>query len=223
LYGNEADVGEAIRTSQVPRDEIFVTTKVWNDDQGFDTTLKAFERSQRRLGIGAVDLYLMHWPVSSQRLETWRALRQLRREGRCQSIGVCNFTLRHLEELEAQSGELPVVNQVEFNPYLFQRDLLQYCTAHGIQLEAWAPLVRAQRMDDPTLRAVARAHHASPAQILIRWGLQHEVVEIPKSVQADRIRENAQVFGFQLLPDEMDALDRLDAQFRTGWDPTGMA
>jgi len=223
MYGNEADVGEAIRTSGIPRDELFVTTKVWNDDQGFQETLAAFDRSQRALDVGVVDLYLVHWPVSGKRLETWKALLHLQRDGRCRSIGVSNFTVRHLEELREQTGVLPAVNQVEFNPFLYQRELLEYCRGHRIQLEAWAPLVRAQRMSDPVIQQVARAHHATPAQILVRWGLQHEVVEIPKSVHSERIAENAGVFEFRLSPQQMAALDGLNVNLRTAWDPSEMA
>jgi diketogulonate reductase-like aldo/keto reductase len=223
MYGNEADVGEAVRRSGIPRDEIFVTTKVWNDDQGFEETLRAFDRSQRLLGIGVIDLYLIHWPVPAKRLETWRALRHLQGEGRCRSIGVSNFTVAHLEEFRTQSNSVPVIDQVEFNPYLFQRDLLEHCRSVGIQMEAWAPLVRGLKMEDPVLHRLAEVHGVSTAQVLIRWGLQHDVVQIPKSVQPHRIEENARVFEFQLDAEEMSAVDSLDAQFRTAWDPSTMA
>lgn len=220
MYRNEADVGRALRESGLPRDEVFVTTKVWNDEQGYEPTLRAFERSRRALGVGAVDLYLIHWPVPGLRLESWRALRKLQQDGLCRSIGVSNFGVAHLEELLQSSDVVPAVNQVEFSPFLFQRELLEYCQGHGIQLEAYAPLTRGQRLGDATLGALARRHERSPAQVLLRWGLQHGVIEIPKSVHADRIRENADVFGFELSKPEMERLDGLDERLRTAWDPS---
>jgi diketogulonate reductase-like aldo/keto reductase len=218
-YENEADVGEGIRMSGVPRDEVFVTTKLWNDDQGFDSALTAFEESRRALGVKVVDLYLLHWPVERKRLDSWRAVARLLKNGDCRSIGVSNFTVRHLEELRERSEIVPAVNQVEFSPFLFQKELLSYCRKNGIQLEAYSPLTRGKRIDDPTLARVAGAHRATPAQVLLRWGLQHDVVEIPKSVRPERIDENAGAFGFELSQDEVAALDRLDVGFRTCWDP----
>jgi diketogulonate reductase-like aldo/keto reductase len=222
MYRNESDVGEAIRASKIPRDELFVTTKVWNDDQGYDATLRAFDRSSHALGVGVIDLYLVHWPVSGKRSETWRALRHLQKEGKCQSIGVSNYTVPHLEGLLAESEVAPVINQVEFNAFLFQRELLDYCRAHRIQLEAYAPLVRGQRMEDPILKRIASAHGRSPAQVLLRWGLQHEVVQIPKSVHAERIEENTRIFDFALSPAELAELDAIPIQPRTSWDPSQM-
>lgn len=223
LYANEEDVGAALRESGLDRSEYFVTTKLWNDDHGYDTALRAFERSRRALGLDLVDLYLIHWPVSGQRLESWRALEHLKEEGRCRSIGVSNYTVAHLKELLAVCRVPPAVNQVEFSPFLYQRELLEFCRSNGIQLEAYSPLTRGQKFDDPTLAEVARAHARSPAQVLVRWGLQHGVVEIPKSSRAERIAENAHVFDFHLSESEMRALDGLDRSFRTTWDPTGMA
>jgi diketogulonate reductase-like aldo/keto reductase len=222
LYANEEEVGEAIRASDVPRDEVFVTTKLWNDDQGYDRALRAFDRSRTALGVGPVDLYLIHWPVERLRVESWRALVKLRREGACRSIGVSNFTVRHLEELIQQSDVIPTVNQVEFNPFLYQRDLLQFCQRHRIQLEAYAPLARAKRLDDAGVRAIGNAHGKTPAQVVLRWGLQRAVVVIPKSVHPDRIRENAELFDFELTSAEMSRLDGLDESFRTTWDPSRM-
>jgi diketogulonate reductase-like aldo/keto reductase len=222
MYRNEEDVGEAVRASGVPRDELFVTTKVWNDDQGYEATRKAYERSERTLGLGPIDLYLLHWPVPQLRTESWRALSELQREGRCRSIGVSNFTIAHLEELAARFDTVPAVNQVEFSPFLFQRDLWEYCRGRGIQLEAYAPLTRGRRLGDPTLVRMGAAHGKSPAQVLIRWGLQHQIVEIPKSVRPARIVENAAVFDFALSTDEMSALDALDEGFRTSWNPSTM-
>jgi diketogulonate reductase-like aldo/keto reductase len=223
IYENEEAVGSAIRASGVPREDVFVTTKVWNDDQGFEAALAAFDRSRRALGLSTIDLYLIHWPVPRARTETWRALTRLLREGKCRSIGVSNFTVAHLEELRRESEVVPSVNQVEFSPFLFQSGLLRYCRSHGIQLEAYAPLTRGRRLEDSAVVRVARAHRKSPAQVLIRWGLQHDVVEIPKSARPDRIEENANVFDFEIAPEEMTLLDGLDEGYRTTWDPTRMA
>lgn len=222
MYGNEADVGAAVRASGIPRDEIFVTTKVWNDDQGYEPTLRAFERSARALDLGTIDLYLVHWPVSGKRLETYRALEHLRKTGRCRSIGVANFTVAHLAELGRAFPDPPSVDQVEFSPFLYQRELLETCRATGVQLEAWAPLTRGVKIDHPTLQAIAARHHRTAAQVLIRWGLQHGVVEIPKSVHAARLRENADVFGFALSESDVAKLDSLHEGYRTGWDPSAL-
>ena len=223
LYRNEGDVGEAIRESGIPREELFVTTKLWNDDQGFDSAIRAFERSRKALDLAYVDLYLLHWPVSGKREDSWRALAQLLKEGRCRSIGVSNFTVAHLQQLLQHTEIAPAVNQVEFSPFLFQQDLLDYCHEKGIQLEAYAPLTKGKRLADPAVVRCATAHQKTPAQVLIRWGLQHRVVEIPKSVHPERIRENAGVFDFSLGEAEMKALDQLDEGYRTSWDPTEMA
>ena len=220
MYGNESDVGAAVRASGVPRDEVFLTTKLWNDDQGFDSALRAFERSRKALGVSSVDLYLLHWPVADLRAHSWRALTQLLRDSRCRSIGVSNFTVAHLEQLLEATEVVPAVNQVEFSPFLFQKELLEYCQRHRIQLEAYSPLTKGRRLNDTTLQRIAGAHEATPAQVMIRWGLQRSVVEIPKSANPGRIRENAGVFRFELNPAEMDALDHLDEGFRTSWDPT---
>ena len=221
MYGNEKDVGAAVRASGIPREEIFVTTKVWNDDQGFDRTLRAFARSERQLDLGPIDLYLIHWPVQGLRAETWRALEKLLADGRCRSIGVSNYTVAHLDELRKESRTEPVVNQVEFSPFLYQRQLLEYCREKGVQLEAYAPLTRGQRLNDPRIARVATAHGKTPAQVALRWALQHGVVVIPKSVHPDRHRENAGIFDFSLTTSELEAMDRLDEELHTSWDPTG--
>jgi methylglyoxal/glyoxal reductase len=222
LYRNEADVGEALRASGIPRDEVFITTKLWNDDQGYESALRAFERSRRALGLSEVDLYLIHWPVPGKRRESWRALGRLLDEGQCRAVGVSNFTVAHLEELLQDSEVVPAVNQVEFSPFLYQKELLEYCRAHGIQLEAYAPLTRGSRLDDPRVRGIAEAGRRTPAQVLLRWGLQHNVVEIPKSVHPERMRENAGAFGIELTSREMTLLDTLDEAYRVSWDPQGM-
>ncbi len=219
-YRNEADVGAAIRESGVPRREVFVTTKLWNADHGYDRTLRAMDQSLASLGMEQVDLYLVHWPVEGLRNDTWRAMEKILSDGKARAIGVSNYTIRHLDELLARAKMAPSVNQVEFNPFLNQRALLAHCRRHGIQLEAYGPLARAHRMDEPALVAIARKHGRTPAQVLLRWGLQHELVVIPKSVRPERIRENADVFGFALDAQDLAALDALDEGYRTSWDPT---
>jgi len=224
MYRNESDVGEAVRQSGIPRDEVFVTTKLWHTDHGFEPALKAGRASAERLGLGPIDLYLIHWPRANSpqdRLDSWKALVQLQKEGVCRAVGVSNYTVRHLEELRTHSSVLPAVNQVEFHPFVFNPDLLSYCERLGIRLEAWSPLTRGRRLDDPTIQSIAAAHHRTPAQVLIRWGLEHGVVEIPKSVHRERIRENAQVFDFSLTAREVAALDGLRGGPRIGmWDPS---
>lgn len=219
-YRNEEDVGAAVRESGIPREEIFVTTKLWNTDHGHDKTLRAFDRSLRRLGLDRVDLYLVHWPVEGLRQETWGSMERIFAEGRARAIGVSNYTVRHLEELLARAEVPPTVNQVEFSPFLHQRELLDFCDRHGIVLESYGPLVRGEKMDDPVLGRVARKAGRTPAQVLLRWGLQRGTVVIPKSVRPERIRENAGVFGWELGPADMAALDALDEGHRTSWDPT---
>ncbi len=219
-YGNEHDVGRAIRDSGVPRERVFVTTKLWNADHGYDATLRACDESLSRLGVERVDLYLVHWPVEGLRGETWRAMEKLLADGKARAIGVSNYTVRHLDELLGRAKVAPTVNQVELHPFLFQRELLDHCRARSIVLEAYAPLVKARRLEHPVLARVARRHGRTPAQVLVRWCLDHEVVAIPKSVHADRIRENADVFGFRLDAADLAALDALDEGYRTSWDPT---
>lgn len=223
MYGNEDGVGRGIATSDVPRDDIFVTTKVWNTDQGYDSTLRAFEASRERLGLDTVDLYLVHWPVPDRRLDTWRAMERLHDEGACRAIGVSNYLVEHLEEVLAFGSVPPAVNQIELHPYnhASRRDVVDFCREHGIVVEAYSPLTRGRRFDDPPLAAIAREHGRSPAQVLIRWGLQHGFVEIPKSSHPGRMRENADVFGFELTDAEMATLDARDEALAVSWDPTG--
>jgi len=223
LYGNEADVGEAVRASGIARKDVFVTTKLWHTDLGYDSAKRACRRSLELLGLDYVDLYLIHWPRAdrpSDRLDSWRALEELKAEGLCRAVGVSNYAIHHLEELSAHSQLPPAVNQVEFHPFVYDPELVEYCGARGIRLEAYSPLTRNRRLADPTVAAIARERHRSPAQVLIRWGLQHGVVEIPKSVHRERIHENAQVFDFELSNAEMERLDALrDRRRVTQWDP----
>jgi diketogulonate reductase-like aldo/keto reductase len=219
LYGNEEDVGAAVRASGVPREEIVVTTKLWHTDHGFERAQAAARASQARLGLGPIDLYLIHWPTAGApeaRLASWRALGKLQEDGVVRTIGVSNYAVRHLEELRAHSDLVPSVNQVEFHPFVYDPEFLGYCERQRIVVEAYSPLTRARKLDDPRLARIASAVGKSPAQVLIRWGLQHGLVELPKSVRQDRIRENADVFDFSLGPGPMQELDGLRGGGRVG-------
>jgi diketogulonate reductase-like aldo/keto reductase len=219
-YGNERDVGLAVRESGIPREEIFVTTKLWNSDHGYASAIMAFEASLERLGLSHVDLYLIHWPVQGLRSESWTALEELLRRGKCKAIGVSNYMEWHLKELLAESSVVPAVNQVEFHPYLYQKELSEFCMSKGIYLEAYCPLTQGERLDDPKLVGLASRYGKSPAQILIRWSLQRGLIVIPKSARKDRIIENADVFDFSISDDDMLVLDSLNENLRTSWDPS---
>ena len=219
FYGNENEVGEALKDTDIPREEIFLTTKVWNNEQGYKNTLNAFEKSLKRLKIDYVDLYLIHWPVSGLRNKTWKALEKIYEGGKTRAIGVSNFTIRHLKELFESSETVPTVNQIEFSPFLFQRELIDYCKSHKIVVEAYTPLTRGRKLDNKIVRSIAQKHEKTPAQILIRWGLQHEIIEIPKSGSQQHLRENINVFDFTLNLVEMSQLDELNEDFRLGNDP----
>ena len=220
IYGNESDVGRAILDSGIARSEVFVTTKLWNQQQGYDSALKALDRSLALLKMEYVDLYLVHWPVPGKRDDSWRALEKLKADGRAKSIGVSNYTVHHLQDLLSKSKTVPAVNQVEFSPFLYQKDLLTFCKAHAIQLEAYSPLARGERFKDPTLVDIAKRHQKSPAQIMVRWALELGLVVIPKSVRPGRILENASVFDFELSPMDRERLAGLNENLRTDWDPT---
>ncbi|MBM4764081.1 aldo/keto reductase [Bacillus sp. B15-48] len=219
FYDNEEGVGIAIKEAGVPREELFITTKVWNTEQGYDATIHAFETSIKKLGLDYLDLYLIHWPVAQKYKETWKALEKLYRDGRIRAIGVCNFQIHHLKDLIRTAEVKPMVNQVEFHPSLTQKELLAYCKQENIQLEAWAPLKRGRLQDDPTIVELAEKYKKTPAQIILRWDLQHEVVTIPKSVKEHRLIENSNVFNFELLAEDMKKIDQLNKNERTGPDP----
>ncbi|HET7628639.1 MAG TPA: aldo/keto reductase [Bacillales bacterium] len=219
FYDNEIGVGKAVKASEVPREDLFITTKVWNDRQGYDETLRAFEESMSKLDMEYVDLYLVHWPVSGKYKETWKALETIYKEGRAKAIGVCNFKIHHLEDLMKDNEVNPMVNQVEFHPRLFQKELLDFCSGHDIQLEAWGPLMRGRILDDPTLMAIAERHGKTPAQVVLRWELQLGVVTIPKSVRDERIKSNADLFDFELSAKDMQQIAELNRNERTGPDP----
>jgi methylglyoxal/glyoxal reductase len=222
-YGNETEVGQAVRESGIRREDIFITTKLWNEDQGYDSALEAFERSNETLGLKYVDLYLLHWPVSERRLDSWKALEKILDGGKCRAIGVSNFTVRHLEELLEVSKVVPAVNQVEFNPFLYQKDLLDYCNSKGIALCAYTPLSRGKKLDHPLLRALSGSYRKTPAQILIRWALEHDIVVMPKSSTRKRITENSDVFDFTISPADMKTLDSINEGYRVAWDPSAIS
>ncbi|MBD2895495.1 aldo/keto reductase [Actinomadura nitritigenes] len=221
-YGNEEGTGRALRASGLPREELFITTKLWNSDQGYDQTLRAFDASMRRLGLDYLDLYLIHWPMPGHDtyMDTWRAFEKLKEDGRIRSIGVSNFTIDTLRRVMDESGTVPAVNQIELHPYFQQDELRAFHREHGIHTEAWAPLGQGQGLlDDPVLDRIAQAHGRTPAQVVLRWHLQIGNVVIPKSVTPRRIAENIDVFGFDLGPDDMKAIGELDKGARVGPDP----
>lgn len=219
IYGNEEDVGEGIRASGVPREEVFVTTKLWNDDHGYDAALRAFDASAKRLKLDYVDLYLIHWPVTGKRRDSWRALEKLKADGLAKHIGVSNYLVMHLNELFETAKELPEVNQIEIHPFLQHRDTRALCDEKKIVVEAYSPLTRGRRLGDPTLVAIAKEVGRTPAQVILRWGVQHNLVVLPKSTHDDRIAENAGLFDFTLPDSAMRRLDSLDEGHATGWDP----
>lgn len=225
LYGNEADVGAAIRASGIPRDEIFVTTKLDRRDHGYDRALSGFEESLDRLDLDHVDLYLIHWPGGGAREETWRALERILDDGRARAIGVSNYMTHHLEEVLEQGEVVPAVNQIELHPFNFRsrQGVVDLCRDNGVVVEGYSPLTKSQRLDHPALESMAEHHDRTVAQVMIRWALQHRLVTIPKSTNPDRIQENADVFDFELSADEMDRIDALDEDFTTSWDPREVA
>ncbi|WP_046226329.1 aldo/keto reductase [Paenibacillus dauci] len=219
LYQNEDGVGQAIRESGVSREELFITTKVWNSDQGYESTLQAFEQSLNKLGLEYVDLYLVHWPVKGKYKDTWRALEKLHEDGKVRAIGVSNFQVHHLEDLLADAKVRPVVNQVELHPLLSQVELRNYCKEQGIQIEAWAPLAQGRLLDNPVLQEIGEKYGKSIAQVLLRWDLQSGIVTIPKSIKQERIVQNADIFDFELSAEDMQQIDDLNQNQRFGADP----
>jgi 2,5-diketo-D-gluconate reductase A len=221
FYGNEEGVGEAVREAPVPRQELFVTSKVWKDDNGYDSTLRAFDASMSRLGLGTLDLYMIHWPVPStdRYVDTWRALIRLQEEGRVSSIGVANFHAHHIERIVVETGVTPVVNQVELHPWLPQRELREFDEGRGIRTEAWSPLARGRILATPLLDDLAAKHGRTPAQIVLRWHIELGNIVIPKASSPDRLRENLDVFDFALDADDLDVIASLETGERTGRDP----
>lgn len=224
IYGNEKGVGAAIAASGLKREDLFVTTKLWNADQGYDSAFKAFDESLGKLGLDYIDLYLIHWPVTGKRSDSWRALREIYKSGRSKAIGVSNYTVRHLQELMAESKVVPAVNQVEFHPFIYkdQRELLEFCKAHDIIVEAYSPLAHGERLNDDTITEIANKYNKTNGQILLRWAIQHGTVPIPKSSNPAHIQENLAVFDFELASRDMEALSNLSDGGRTCWDPSDM-
>lgn len=219
VYRNEPDVGAAMRASGVPRNELFVTTKLWNDDQGYDSALQALDKSLERLGLDYVDLYLIHWPVAGKRRDSWRALETAFAAGKARAIGVSNYLVPHLEELFTYAKVIPHANQIELSPFLQRRDTRALCAKHKIVVEAYSPLTRGERLEHPVVVKIAKAVGRTPAQVLLRWGIQQNAVVLPKSVHRERIAENAAVFDFTLSAEHVRELDGLEENLATGWDP----
>ncbi|MFB3163957.1 aldo/keto reductase [Neobacillus sp. 179-J 1A1 HS] len=225
IYKNEKGVGRAIAESSVPREELFITTKVWNADQGYEKTIRAFEESLDRLGLDYIDLYLIHWPTPNfdQYVDTYKALEKLYHDGRVKAIGVCNFEIEHLERILKECEVVPVLNQVECHPYLAQNELKEFCAKHNIFVEAWSPLEQGgEVLQDEVVQKIAASHSKSPAQVVLRWHLQNNTIVIPKSVTPSRIEENFNVFGFELSTDEMNEINKLNRNRRKGPNPNDM-
>ena len=222
IYGNEVDVGKAVAECGLPREDIFVTTKLWNADQGYESTLDAFEISLGKMDLEYIDLYLMHWPVEGRRLESWTAMEELFAKGRCRSIGVSNFMVHHLEGLLQKAHVVPAINQIEMSPYnyLHRKETLDLCHSTGIVIEAYSPLTKGKKLKDPRLVEIAAKYGKTTAQLLIRWALEKHYVVLPKSVNKDRIIENADVFDFTISEEDLAIMDGFNEDLATGWDPT---
>lgn len=223
IYGNEEGVGkgiqEGLKEAGISREEIFVTSKVWNSDLGYESTLAAFETSLAKLGLEYLDLYLIHWPVEGKYKDAWKALEKLYKDGRVKAIGVSNFHIHHLEDLMKDAQIKPMIDQVEYHPRLTQKELQTFCKENGIQMEAWSPLMQGQLLNNDTLKEIAAKYNKSVAQVILRWDLQNGVVTIPKSTKEHRIIENADVFDFELTKADMDVIDGLNENHRVGPDP----
>ncbi|HEA30019.1 MAG TPA: aldo/keto reductase [Leeuwenhoekiella sp.] len=218
-YKNEEGVGKAIKESGVPREEIFITSKLWNDDQGYEATLKAFDKTMERLQLDVLDLYLIHWPVEGKFKDTWKAMEKLYSDGRIKAIGVSNFLKPHLEELLKDAKVKPMVDQLEFHPWLVQQELHDFCKENDIQYEAWSPLMQGKLFSQDIVNDIAEKYGKSPAQIVLRWDLQHGVITIPKSVNEKHIQSNIDIFDFELAEEDMKTIDKLNKNERIGPDP----
>lgn len=219
VYGNEEGVGNAVKNHSITREKVFITSKLWNSDQGYDSTFKAFQNSLNKLQTDYLDLYLIHWPVKGKFIESWKAMEEIYHSGKAKAIGVSNFHIHHLENLFSSSEIKPMVNQVEFHPNLIQKDLLEFCHNNEIQYEAWSPLMKGQVLDVPELIEIAEKYNKNPVQVVLRWNLQKGVVTIPKSVNKNRIESNADIFDFELDGSDVEVIDSLDKNKRIGPDP----
>ena len=222
MYENEQQIGEGIRRSNIPRDEIFLTTKVNNTDQGYDETLKAFEKSMKALNVGYIDMYLIHWPVKNKRKETWKAIEFLYENKMVKNIGVANYLMPFLLELETYANIIPSVNQMEFSPFLFMQEELNYCKQHQIILQAYTPLLRGQKFNDLRLQKLAEKYQKTPAQIILRWAVQQGISTIPKSSNPSRIRENFCIFDFEIEPADIQFMNTWNENFRIVDNPLDM-
>jgi len=218
-YYNEKEVGQAIKSSSILREEIFITTKLDNSDHGYQKTLKAFEKSLKELDLEYIDLYLIHWPISDKRNESWKAMVELLKQKKCKAIGVSNYTIRHLKELFESSSTLPAVNQIEFNPFVFQKEILDFCNTHHIAIEGYTPIARRKKFNHPVIKELSAKYEKTPAQIMLRWCLQHNVIVIPKSSNPERIKENADIFDFNLSDEDMMKMNSLNEELRFSPDP----
>jgi len=227
IYKNEIGVGKALNKYGLLREEFFVTTKVWNEDQGYENTLAAIDESLKKLGLAYVDLYLVHWPTAdtevttsiNKRQETWKAMEEIYKSGRARAIGVSNYTMAHLEEMKEYATIMPAVNQVEFNPFLFQEGLLNYCKKHNIALEAYSPLSRGKKVEDSRILNIASKYKKTGPEILLRWGLQHGAIVIPRSTKKEHIQENINIFDFEISAEDMKEIDMMDENLRLAKDP----
>lgn len=219
IYGNEEWVGNAIKDAGVPREELFITSKVWNSDQGYNETIQAFETSLDKMDLEYLDLYLIHWPVEGKFVDTWKAMEHLYHEGKIKAIGVSNFNIHHLETLFKETTVKPVINQIELHPKLNQEELREFGKKNDIQIEAWSPLMQGELLENDELKELAEKHNKSTAQIILRWHLQNDVVIIPKSTKEHRIIENADLFDFELSKEDMDRINALNEDKRVGPDP----
>ncbi len=220
MYGNEKEVGEAVKVSGLLREEIFVTTKLWNDAHAYEKALKAFDKSLKKLRLDYIDLYLIHWPGTDKRREAWKALEKIYESGQCKAIGVSNYMIHHIEELFTYANVIPAVNQCEFHPFLYLKDLLVFCNENKIAFEGYSPLARMKRKNDPVIKQLMQKYSKSYAQIMIKWSLQHDVITIPKSSKRERIIENANVFDFEISDGDMETLNGLNEGLHTSWNPT---